>query len=168
MIRFSLALAAITLLAATPAAAQHAGHGAHPAPAKADSVKAAHDAHAAHGAHGAAAGSTSHEHMSGWKELDAYHMVMMQAWHPAKDAGNLAPARAQAAALAQHASQWAASTAPAACDTPAAREGVKKVQAGSQAFAKLVSGNAADAAVLAALRTLHDDFEAVNRGCRTK
>lgn len=168
MTRLPLALAAIALLAATPAAAQHAGHGAHPAPATTDTAKAAHDAHAAHGAHGAATSSGMREHMSGWKELDAYHMVMMQAWLPAKDGGNLAPARAQAAALAHHADQWAASSVPAACDSPAARAGVKKVQAGSQAFAKLVESRAADEALLAALRTLHDDFEAVNRGCKTK
>ena len=110
----------------------------------------------------------SNEHMSGWKELDAYHMVMMGAWHPAKENANLAPARAQAGALAKAADAWAASAVPAACDSPATRASVKKVQGGSRAFTQLVEGKGADAAVLAALRELHEQFEVVNRGCKVK
>ena len=161
MIRISVAVAAAAIAFATPAAAQQAGHGAHHAPAKADS--ASH----AHAGHGMAAGGAN-EHMSGWKELDAYHMVMMGAWHPAKESANLTPARAQAGALAKAADAWAASAVPAACDSAATRASVKKVQDGSRAFAQLVEGKGADAAVLAALRELHEQFEVVNRGCKVK
>ena len=34
--------------------------------------------------------------MSPWKEMDAYHMLMMATWHPARDKGDLAPFRAKA------------------------------------------------------------------------
>ena len=174
------------VLAATPARAQ-AGHGTHaPLPAR-DTAKAAggHEghgkagttgmpvakdaaaAHAAHGMHGTA-GSATMEHTSGWKELDAYHMVMMQVWHPAKEKGDLAPIRARASALAASADSVAAATVPAACDTPVNRAEVAKVQAESRALAGLVAGNASDEAVLAALRSLHERFETVNRGCVAK
>jgi len=89
-------------------------------------------------------------------------------WHPAKESANLTPARAQAGALAKAADAWAASAVPAACDSAATRASVKKVQDGSRAFAQLVAGKGADAAVLAALRELHEQFEVVNRGCKVK
>ncbi len=165
-----IGLSIVTVLAAAalsdPLHAQHAGHGAHPAPAaRPDTAiaRSSKDAHAGHGAHGATAGS-SMEHMSGWKELDAYHMVMMRVWHPAKEKGDLAPIRAQAAALAASADRWQKSVMPAACDTPANREHVVAVQRDSHALAHIVA-DGSDAAVLDALRLLHDRFEVVNRGC---
>jgi hypothetical protein len=182
MIAATLATAAF----AAPLHAQHAGHGT-PAPApKSDTAiaRTAKDAHAGHGAaatkdahagHGAAAAKGAHgahgaagstnEHMSGWKELDAYHMVMMRVWHPAKEKGDLAPIRAQAGALAASAETLQKGAIPAACDTPANREHVAAVQRDSHALAALV-GNGSDAAVLDALRALHDRFEVVNRGCK--
>ena len=29
--------------------------------------------------------------MSGWKELDSFHMLMMETWHPVKKSGDLKP-----------------------------------------------------------------------------
>lgn len=155
------------------AAAAHEGHGkaapakaaaAHEAHGKATPAKAAAGGHEGHGA--SATGSM--EHSSGWKELDAYHMVMMQVWHPAKEKGDMAPIRAKAGALAASADVVAAAAIPGACDTPANRGDVAKVQAESRALAALVASNASDTAVLAALRALHDRFETVNRGCVVK
>lgn len=166
MKRTAIVVTIATVLLSASAAAQHGGHGSQPAPAKPDSATPA--GHGAHGAHGASATGSSAEHMSGWKELDAYHMVMMGAWHPAKASGNLAPARAQASALASRADAWAASAVPAACDTPAARTSVRKVREGSRAFAQLVAAEAGDAETLAALRALHEEFEVVNRACKVR
>ena len=107
----------------------------------------------------------SAEHMSGWKELDAYHMVMMQVWHPAKEKNDLAPIRAQAGKLATAADTWAKAQIPSACDTPENRANVAKVQAESRALVALAAAGA-DAEVKAALAALHDRFELVNRGCK--
>ena len=38
----------------------------------------------------------------GWKELDAYHLLIMATWHPAKDKNDLAPIRAKAISIAEH------------------------------------------------------------------
>ena len=51
----------------------------------------------------------------GWKELDAYHMLMMATWHPAKDKNDLAPIRAKATEMVASAKLVAASKSPMAC-----------------------------------------------------
>ena len=144
----SAVIVSFSFVALSSAAAQHEHQ-----PTKVEKDKPA--AHAGH----------SQEHMSGWKELDAYHMVMMQVWHPAKEKGDLAPIRAQAAKLADAADVWAAAAVPSACDTPANRSNIAKVKAESRALVALAS-NGTDAEIKAALAALHDRFELVNRGCK--
>lgn len=152
--KVTLALLA-TLAVASRADAQqqgHAGHAGH-----AGQHQPAQGAHAAHGG--------SNEHMSGWKALDDYHMVMMGVWHPAKEAKDLKPIRARAGALAERAAALVGAAIPAACDTPANRENLAKVGKESAALAKLVASGS-DADVFAALKALHDRFELVNRSCK--
>ena len=112
-----------------------------------------------------AAAAHSMEHMSGWKELDAYHLVMMHVWHPARDENDLAPIRTQAARLAEAADVWAKAGVPSACDTADNRENIAKVQTESRALAALVPSGA-DTEVREALAALHERFELVNRGCK--
>ncbi|HYC53109.1 MAG TPA: hypothetical protein VEB19_18540 [Gemmatimonadaceae bacterium] len=139
---------AFTFSALSTAAAQHEH-----APAKVEKDKPS------------ASAGHSNEHMSGWKELDAYHMVMMRVWHPAKEKNDLAPVRAQAAKLAGAADAWAAAAIPSACDTPENRTNIAKVKADSRALASLVA-TGTDADVKPSLAALHERFELVNRGCK--
>jgi len=143
---FALA-AALAFAALTPAAAQH-----EPAPVKIEKDRPAAAQH-------------SMEHMSGWKELDAYHTVMMAVWHPAKEKNDLAPIRAQAAKLAQAAEVWVKAAIPSACDTPDNRTNIVKVSEESRALATLVQAGR-DEQVKPALKALHDRFELVNRSCK--
>jgi hypothetical protein len=146
--RAAFGAAAALALAAAPALAQHAGH--HPAPADSAKAQAAQAAHAA----------------AGWKEMDAFHLLMMQTWHPASAKNDLAPARARAGALADAARSWAAAPVPKACDTPANRAALKSLDTESRAFAELAAKPATtDAALKASLKALHDRFEPLEEGC---
>ncbi len=102
-----------------------------------------------------------------WKELDAYHMLMMATWHPAKDKNDLAPTRAKIGEMVTAAKAVSASKAPAACQKPA----LAKAQAGlageTQKVQALVTGKADDAALKAAMKGLHDAFEVLEEGCNT-
>lgn len=152
------ALGAALLALASPAGAQH-----HPA-AHTDSAKA----RAAHGAHGAApatAGGGDHA-ASGWKEMDAFHKLMMATWHPASGKNDLAPTRARAGEMADAARSWAAAAVPKACDTPATRATVAALATDSRALAnQATTTGATDAALKASLKALHDRFESVEHGC---
>ncbi|MCO4098982.1 hypothetical protein [Gemmatimonas sp.] len=102
-----------------------------------------------------------------WKELDAYHMLMMATWHPAKDKNDLAPTRAKIGEMVTAAKAVAASKAPAACQKPA----LAKAQAGlageTQKVQALVTSKADDAALKAAMKGLHDAFDVLEEGCNT-
>src|SRR4051794_26133194 len=47
-----------------------------------------------------------------WKEMDEFHMLMAETFHPFKDSANLEPAKMQARELATAAEKWASSTLP--------------------------------------------------------
>ena len=131
------------------------------------SAGSAHAQHAGH--HGAAAdtGKAKTEHAaSGWKEMDAFHQLMMATWHPAQGKGDLAPSRAQAGAMADAARTWAAAPVPKACDTPATRTALAALATDSRALAELAAKpGTADAELKAALKALHDRFEPLEHGC---
>src|SRR5688500_17202936 len=48
-----------------------------------------------------------------WKEMDDFHMVMAESFHPYKDSANLEPAKQNASALAASAEKWVAAPLPA-------------------------------------------------------
>jgi len=103
--------------------------------------------------------------MSGWKELDAFHMVMMQTWHPAKGKNDLKPIREKAQDLAAKAEKWSKSAFPKACDTPAMRTAVTKTAQQSLELAR-ITAKGTDEELKAALKGVHDTFEVVEHGCK--
>ena len=106
-----------------------------------------------------------HHAMSPWKELDAFHMLVMETWHPAKDKGDMKATRAKSAELLASAKVLAASSAPKGCDSPKVKDAVKGLPAEAQTVADLVTKKADDAALKAALKSLHDKFEVAEGGC---
>jgi hypothetical protein len=101
-----------------------------------------------------------------WKELDAYHALMMATWHPAKDSSNLAPFRARAAEMVAAAKTVAASKAPASCGGKAEIVAAQKaLPAETEKAATLAAGKTSDADLKAALKGLHDKFEVLEMGC---
>lgn len=103
--------------------------------------------------------------MSPWKELDAYHMLMMATWHPAKDQNDLKPMRDKATAMVDAAKTLAASTAPKGCDAPKLKETAAALPAATQKVADLVTAKADDATLKTALKALHEQFDVLEMGC---
>ena len=103
----------------------------------------------------------------GWKELDAYHMLMMATWHPAKDKNDLSATRAKIGDLVTAAKAVAASKAPAACQKPELAKAQTGLTGETEKVAALVASKADDTALKAAMKTLHDRFEVLEEGCNT-
>lgn len=158
MRHMSAVLAFAALAAASPLSAQVK-------PPVKDTAKAAMDhSKMDHSAHHGAAKEEDHA-ASGWKELDAYHMLMMQTWHPIKSKGDVAPIRAKATDMVASAKVLAASKAPKGCDTPVLKDAAKTLVTETEGVAKLVANKADDKALSAAMKTLHDKFEVLEEGC---
>ena len=56
--------------------------------------------------------STEEVNNDEWKEMDEFHMVMAEAFHPYKDSSNLEPAKQNATSLTASAEKWAAAPLP--------------------------------------------------------
>jgi hypothetical protein len=95
----------------------------------------------------------------GWKELDAYHMLMMATWHPAKDKNDLAPIRAKATEMVASAKLVAASKAPMSCQKPELLKAQAALPGETEKVAAMVAAKAADAELKAGLKGLHDRFD---------
>lgn len=100
-----------------------------------------------------------------WPAMDQYHLTLMRAWHAANQAGDLAPARANAATLVEHAGAWAASSVPAACGGASTAGEVASISTDSHKLARMVEGKVPDAELKAALAALHERFEKVMGLC---
>jgi len=104
-----------------------------------------------------------HEHeeaSTDWTEMDDFHMIMAEAFHPYKDSTNLAPAKAIAAEMAANASKWAEAPLPEKVNNDEVKAKLQELKSGTAAFEELVkTGN--DQQIGEALTKLHDQFHAV-------
>ena len=145
--------------------------GAQAAPPKAP-VKAPAKPAMDHGAdhdkmHGRGGGHAEGNHAaSGWKELDAYHMLMMATWHPAKEKSDMAPFRAKAMDMVASARLLSASTPPKGCDSPALKKAAADLMPATSKAADMVAKKATDAELKTALGGLHEKFEVLEEGCK--
>ncbi len=168
---FASAVAALSL-AAAPLAAQSTG-AKPPAPPAKSGMEGMDHSKMDHGkmdhgkmSGGKAGAAEQHEGMSGWKELDAYHMLMMATWHPAKSNGDVAPIKAKATDMVAAAKLLAASTPPKSCATPQLKDAANNLVPQTQGVADLVARQAADGTIKDALKLLHDKFDVLEEGCK--
>lgn len=99
-----------------------------------------------------------------WKELDEYHTVMAQTFHPAEE-GNLKPLLARSGELVAKATALQQSEIP----TEYRKEGVKKsvelLAKESTALDKLIREKKPEADIKKAIIALHDRFHEVMEKC---
>lgn len=100
-----------------------------------------------------------------WAELDAYHDVMSQTFHPAEE-GKLAPIRKRAGELADKAKQWLDSKPPKVYDTADIKALLVKLNAESKTLADSIAKGANDEQVKKDLTALHDRFHEIIGACR--
>lgn len=96
-----------------------------------------------------------------WKEMDEFHLVMADAFHPYKeDSTNIQPAIKNAAELASVAEKWANAPLPAKVDNEEMKASLAQLKADAAAFAQLAqSGDTTK--IGTSLTALHDAFHKV-------
>lgn len=86
--------------------------------------------------------SESHtEEAFDWPEMDAFHTVMADSFHPYIDSGNLEPAFALADEMADLAKQWAGAKLPEKVDNDEVRMKLKQLQVATDEFRTLVASD---------------------------
>jgi hypothetical protein len=99
-----------------------------------------------------------------WKEMDAFHEVMAQTFHPAEE-GKFDPIRTRSQEMLDKATAWESSNAPEGYDKKAVTKSLKKLVSGSKELNKLVKDNAADNILKEKLSALHDVFHGIMEKC---
>lgn len=105
-----------------------------------------------------------HEHAAvlkdEWKEMDEFHMLMADAFHPYKDSANLEPAKAKAAELAASAEKWANATLPDKVNNDKVKAKLEQLKTGTASFVETVkSGD--DKMIADELTRLHNQFHEI-------
>ena len=100
-----------------------------------------------------------------WAELENYHEIMSQTFHPAEE-GKLEPIRKLAGELANRSQKWLASTPPKVYDTPNIKAILVKLNAETKALADAIAKGAKDEQIKTDLTALHDRFHEIMGACR--
>lgn len=93
-----------------------------------------------------------------WPEMDSFHMVMAEAFHPFKDSTNLAPAKSLAEEMAGEAEKWVTAPLPEKVNTEEVKGLLEKLKTDTRAFADKVKNGVADEELGNDLTALHDGF----------
>ncbi len=100
-----------------------------------------------------------------WKELNAFHEVMAQTFHPSEK-GDLAPIRARSGEFLEKAKALQAGKIPASFDTPEIHKSIDALVKGAGELNDMIRKRASDAAVTKKLADLHDVFHTIVGLCR--
>jgi hypothetical protein len=99
-----------------------------------------------------------------WKQMDDFHMIMAEAFHPYKDSANLLPAKQMAEDMAISAAQWVDAELPEKVRNDEMKATLQQLNTGSQDLLKLVIDDAADSLIAKSLTDLHDTFHKIQEG----
>ena len=96
-----------------------------------------------------------------WPEMESYHMVMAEAYHPYKDSKNLEPIKSLAENLARESEKWASAPLPDKMNTDDVKAKLENLKTNSRKLADLIKSGAGDEQIGVALSALHDRFHEI-------
>jgi len=96
-----------------------------------------------------------------WEEMDEFHAVMADVYHPLKDSGNLEPIKKDAGTLAAAATKWAQSTLPSKVDNDETKELLARLEDGCQQLKQMINDKMPDEEIASKLTAQHDNFHAI-------
>lgn len=95
-----------------------------------------------------------------WKEMDEFHMIMAETFHPYKDSANLEPARTKAAELVAAADKWTSAPLPEKVNNDAMKEKLGQLKSEASSMAQAVTAGD-DKTLEEKLTKVHDIFHAI-------
>jgi hypothetical protein len=96
-----------------------------------------------------------------WPEMDSFHMIMAEAYHPYKDSANVEPAKKLAKEMADEAVRWQTGSLPEKVNNDEVKALLIKIKDDTRVFAEGVSADMTDEEIGVKLTELHDEFHAV-------
>lgn len=104
-------------------------------------------------------GGDAHGEISGetWKEMDDFHMIMAESFHPYKDSSNLEPAIRNAPEMAAAADRWASAALPDRVDNEEVRSKLNQLKDDTSNFVGIARDGDQEK-IGTSLTALHDLF----------
>jgi hypothetical protein len=102
-----------------------------------------------------------------WKEMDDFHMVMAETFHPYKDSADLEPVKKKVSELVASADQWANSPIPKRVDNETTKRQLQSLKSETEVLADLVQ-KGDDDAIGEQLNKVHELFHQIQEGWYTK
>jgi hypothetical protein len=96
-----------------------------------------------------------------WKEMDDFHVIMADAFHPFKDSANLEPVRTHAEHLAMEAEKWAGAKLPEKVNNDTVKAKLEKLKTDTRALADKIKAGGTDEEVASQLTAVHDLFHEI-------
>src|SRR6267378_8581507 len=96
-----------------------------------------------------------------WPEMESFHMVMAEAYHPYKDSANFEPIKSLAENLAKESAAWASATLPTGMDNKEIKAKLEKLKTDCRALADQIKGGATDEQIGTSLTALHESFHGI-------
>ncbi|HEY0742480.1 MAG TPA: hypothetical protein VGD40_13490 [Chryseosolibacter sp.] len=95
-----------------------------------------------------------------WKQMDDFHMVMAETFHPFKDSANLEPVKSRANELASSAESWSKAELPEKVDNDEMKEKLERLRTETSTLASAVTGGD-DKVIGEQLTKVHDLFHEI-------
>jgi hypothetical protein len=99
-----------------------------------------------------------------WPQMDSFHMIMSESFHPYKDSANLEPVKRLADEMANEAEKWAGTALPEKVNTEEMKAMIQQLKSDTRALADNIKNGASDEAIGNALNALHDSFHGIMEG----
>lgn len=96
-----------------------------------------------------------------WKEMDNFHLIMAETFHPYKDSSNLEPLKTHAEHLAMEAEQWSGTALPEKVDNDEVKNKLDQLKTDTRALADKVKAGGSDEEIAAQLTAVHDLFHEI-------
>jgi hypothetical protein len=92
-----------------------------------------------------------------WPQMDEFHMIMAESFHPFRDSADIGPAKANADSMVVAADHWLNSPIPAKVNNDEVKEMLQHLKSEAEAFA-IISKTDDPKAIGESLTNLHDHF----------
>lgn len=96
-----------------------------------------------------------------WAEMDAFHMIMAESFHPYKDSANLEPVKRLAEEMAVEAESWAAKELPSKVNNDDMKAKIQQLKSDTRSLADKIKSGASDEEIGTSLNALHDSFHTI-------
>lgn len=115
----------------------------------------------------AAANTVFAQHSGSWKQMDAFHEVMSETFHPSEE-GNLQPIKTRIDEMVSKAAAWKKSKVPSNFDAKVSKAKLNELVKGAENLRNTIRNNGSDADITKQLSELHDVFHYIMEKCRKK